>query len=83
MAPCSVTSTFNGKLTNMERDFSVRVNMFTYKHQKSPDVYLSLKRKRDVQDGLNHAARNKFERFRGFLEKISRFEFDFRRRGFF
>ena len=27
-----------------------------------------------------HAARNKFERFRGFLELISRFEFEFRRR---
>ena len=27
-----------------------------------------------------HAAENKFERFRGFLELISRFEFDFLRR---
>ena len=27
-----------------------------------------------------HAARNKFERYRGFLELISRFEFEFRRR---
>ena len=30
-----------------------------------------------------HSARNKFERFRGVLELISRFEFDFRRCGFF
>ena len=30
-----------------------------------------------------HSARNQFERFLGFLELISRFEFDFRRRGFF
>ena len=30
-----------------------------------------------------HSPRNKFERFRGFLELISRFEFDFRRHGFF
>ena len=30
-----------------------------------------------------HAAENKFERFRGFLELVSRFEFDFRRRGNF
>ena len=33
-------------------------------------------RKKDVY----HAARNKFERFRGFLELISRFEFEFCRR---
>ena len=31
--------------------------------------------------GVYHAARNQFERFRGFLELISRFEFEFRRRG--
>ena len=30
-----------------------------------------------------HAARNQFERFRGFWGLISRFEFDFRRCGFF
>ena len=30
-----------------------------------------------------HSARNQFERFRGFLELSSRFEFDFRRCGFF
>ena len=28
-----------------------------------------------------HSARNQFERFRGFLELISRFEFEFRCRG--
>ena len=28
-----------------------------------------------------HSPRNQFERFRGFLELIARFEFDFRRRG--
>ena len=31
----------------------------------------------------HHAVPNKFERFRGFLELISRFEFDFRRCGIF
>ena len=31
----------------------------------------------------NYAAENKFERFREFLELISRFEFEFRRCGFF
>ena len=31
--------------------------------------------------GAYHAARNQFERFRVFLELISRFEFEFRRRG--
>ena len=32
---------------------------------------------------MYHSPENKFERFHGFLESISRFEFDFRRCGFF
>ena len=32
---------------------------------------------------LYHSRQNQFERFRGFLQLISRFEFDFRRRGIF
>ena len=36
-----------------------------------------------VRPALGAAARNKFERFRGFLELISRFEFDFRRCGMY
>ena len=38
----------------------------TTMHQEREEVY--------------HAAENQFERFRGFLELISRFEFEFRRR---
>ena len=33
--------------------------------------------------GIHSSAENQFERFRGFLELISRFEFEFCRRGFF
>ena len=36
-----------------------------------------------VQMCVYHARRNQFERFRWFLELISRFEFEFRRRGIF
>ena len=36
-----------------------------------------------ANDNEYHAARNKFERFRVFWELASRFEFDFRRCGFF
>ena len=36
-----------------------------------------------LRAGTYHASRNKFERFRGFLELMSRFEFDFRRCGIF
>ena len=34
-------------------------------------------------DAQYHAARNQFERFRGFLELINRFEFEYCRREFF
>ena len=34
-----------------------------------------------VQDEIFHSRRNKFERFRGFLELVGRFEFEFLRRG--
>ena len=34
----------------------------------------------DVHNTQYYSARNQFERFRGFLELIRRFEFEFRRR---